>query len=201
MIGVKAVTLDVSPELLAHRRLTGIDRWDEMWEGVLHMAPAPTREHQRILDELIAFLLPLVKRGGRGTLHSGINVFDEASPKLNYRIPDLSFVARGNESVLAEDGTRGGGPDAVIEIRSPGDESYDKFPFFAKLRVREVIVIDRDSKKPELFRLAGSQHVAVEPDHEGWLTSEAMRVRFRQSPGSKSLAIEDTEDTANRAEI
>lgn len=201
MSPVKAVMLDVSPELLAHRKLTGIDRRDEMWEGVLHMAPAPNREHQRILDELIAFLLPLLKRRGRGLLQSGINVFDEACPKENYRIPDLSFVAAGHESVLADDGTRGGGPDAVIEIRSPGDESYDKFPFFASLRVREVIVIDRDSKRPELFRLAGSRYVDVAADREGWLASETLRVRLRLVAGAKTLALEDADDAAARAEI
>jgi hypothetical protein len=119
MVGVKAVMLDVSPELLAHRRLTGIDRRDEMWEGVLHMAPAPNREHQRILDELIMFLGPLIKQQARGTLQSGINVFGEASPKENYRIPDMSFVARGHESVLADDGTRGGGPRARSDRDRP----------------------------------------------------------------------------------
>jgi Uma2 family endonuclease len=198
---LKAVILDVSPELLAHRKLTGIDRWDEMWEGVLHMAPAPNREHQRILDELIAFLLPLLKRRRRGLLQSGINVFDEACPKENYRIPDLSFVAYGHESILADDGTRGGGPDAVIEIRSPGDESYEKLPFFASLDVREVIVIDRDSKKPELFRRAGSSFVEVAADREGWLASETLRVRLRLVVGAKTLALEDADDAAARAEI
>lgn len=201
MMLVKAVMLDVTPEELARRKLTGVDRWDEMWEGVLHMAPAPSREHQRILDELIVFLLPLLKRAGRGTLHSGINVFDEASPKENYRIPDLSFVAGGRAAVLAEDGIRGGGPDAVIEIRSPGDESYDKLPFFASLGVREVIIIDRDTKKPEIFRLAGSQYVAVAVDREGWLGSETLRVRLRRSPDSPVLAIEDVDDATVRAEI
>lgn len=201
MMLVKAVMLDVSPEELARRKLTGVDRRDEMWEGVLHMAPAPSREHQRILDDLIIFLRPLLKKRGRGTLQSGINVFDEVSPRENYRIPDLTFVASGRESVLAEDGIRAGGPDAVIEIRSPGDESYDKLPFFASLAVREVIVIDRDTKKPEIFRLAGSQYVAVAIDREGWLESETLRVRLRQTPGSLVLAIEDMDDATVRAEI
>ena len=201
MMLVKAVMLDVSPEELARRKLTGVDRWDEMWEGVLHMAPAPNREHQRILDDLIVFLRPLLKKQGRGTLQSGINVFDEASPKENYRIPDLTFVAAGHDSVLAADGTRGGGPDAVIEIRSPGDESYDKLPFFASLGVREVIVVDRDTKRPEIFRLAGSQYVAVAVDREGWVGSLTLRVRLRQSPGSSVLAIEDVDVPTLRAEI
>lgn len=51
---MKAVILHVSDEDLAHRRLTGVDRFDEMWEGVLHMAPAPMYEHQRIVDELLS---------------------------------------------------------------------------------------------------------------------------------------------------
>jgi hypothetical protein len=75
-----------SPELLRTAGSPHRSPGRDVGRGVAHGA-APTREHQRILDELIAFLLPLVKRGGRGTLHSGINVFDEASPKLNYRIP------------------------------------------------------------------------------------------------------------------
>ena len=85
---------------------------------------------------------------------SGINVFESDK---NYRIPDLTFVAAGREDILHEDGVGGEGPDAVIEIRSPHDETYDKLSFYASLGVREVIVIDRDTKRPELYRLAGSQ--------------------------------------------
>jgi Uma2 family endonuclease len=201
MSHMKAVMLDVSPEELARRKLTGMDRRDEMWEGVLHMPPAPNREHQRILDELIAFFLPLLKRTKRGTLVSGINVFDEASAKENYRVPDATFVSARRESVLTEDGVRGGAPDAVIEIRSSGDESYEKLPFFAALGVREVIVIDRDTKKPEVFRLAGSQYLAVAIDRDGGVTSETLRVRFRQLPEASILAIEDLDDSALRIEI
>jgi hypothetical protein len=35
------------------------------------------------------------------------------------------------------------------------------------LGVREVIVIDRDTKQPQLFRLAGSQYVPVKDDGAG----------------------------------
>lgn len=198
---MRAVVLEVSPAELAHRKLTGADRHDEMWEGVLHIAPVPSREHQRILDELIVFLLPLLKRTQRGMLRSGINVFDEESPKENYRIPDLTFVAFGRDSVLAEDGIRGGGPEAVVEIRSPGDESYEKLPFFAGLGVREVLVIDRDTRRPELFRLAGRQYVAVAPDRDGWHVSESLRVKLRRAPDAKLLVIEDLDDPNSKAEI
>ena len=202
MADVKGVLLDVSLEELARRRLTGLDRWDEMWEGVLHMAPAPADEHQRIVDELIAFLVPLLRKRRRGTIRSGINVFDEASAKENYRIPDLTFVAAGRESLLAADGIRGGGPDAVIEIRSPGDETYDKLSFFAGLGIREVIVVPRDSEKPEVYRLAGTQYLAVAADAQGFVASETLRVRFRLAPGEPpQLAIEDLDDPTVRVEI
>lgn len=199
---MKAVVPDVSPADLARRKLTGIDRWDEVWEGVLHMAPAPYDEHQRILGELLAFLLPLLKRTRRGTLRAGINVFRENSPKEDYRIPDLTFVAAGREAILAKDGVRGGGPDAVIEIRSPGDETYEKFPFFAALGILEVVVIDRDSKRTEVYRLDGPQYVPTAPETDGAVRAPVLGVRFRREPGEVPLlVVEDAADPAQRAEI
>src|SRR5262245_25801515 len=76
---MKAVVRQVSDAELEQRRRRGLDRFDEMWDGVLHMAPSPLYEHQRM----------------------------------------VSFVAKGREQILARDGIRGGGPDAVIEIHSP----------------------------------------------------------------------------------
>ena len=102
---------------------------------------------------------------------SQINVFNEASAEPDYRIPDLTFIAAGRVDVLARDGTRGGGPDAVIEIRSPNDETYEKFPFFAGLGVREVIVVHRDTMEAEIYRLAGSQ-VRGRPDGCRWLAAK-----------------------------
>jgi Uma2 family endonuclease len=199
---MKAVVPDVSQAELARRKLTGIDRWDEMWEGVLHLAPAPYDEHQRILGELVAFLLPLLKRSRRGTLRAGINVFREASFKEDYRIPDLTFVAAGREAILAKDGVRGGGPDAVLEIRSPGDETYDKFPFFAALGVREVVVVDRDTKRTEVYRLVDRQYVPAAPDADGAVLSEVLGVRFRLEPGETPLlVVRDAPDPSQRAEI
>ncbi|HMF97801.1 MAG TPA: hypothetical protein VKE96_26055 [Vicinamibacterales bacterium] len=89
---MKAVIAHLSAHDLAERRRTGLDRWDEMWEGILHMAPAPNYEHRRMLDALIEHLGALLRSTGRGTLRSGINVFWEATPRENYRIPDLTFM-------------------------------------------------------------------------------------------------------------
>ena len=196
---MRAVLVHVTDEELARRRSWGLDRWDEMWEGVLHMTPAPSLEHQSTLDRIIGFLEPHLRTTGRGRLISGINVFRESA---DYRIPDLTFVAHGREHMFHEDGVRGGGPDAVIEIRSPEDETYDKLPFYAAIGTREVIVINRDNKRPEVFRLAGSQYVALQQNADGWLRSETMNVRFRAIEGPPpKLRIEDALDSATHVEI
>lgn len=200
MLPMKAVLLEVSDAELARRRRSGMDRWDEVWEGVLHIAPAPTDEHQRILDELIEVLRPLLRKSGRGILRSGINIFDEASPKENYRIPDLTFVRASRTAVMKADGIRGGPPDAVIEVRSPSDETYEKLPFFAKLGVSEVIVIDRDTKAVEVFRLARGEYSLVAPDASAAVTAATLEVTFRETSGGQ-LMIRDLRSEETQAEI
>ena len=196
---MRAVLVHVTDAELAKRRALGLDIRDEMWEGVLHMAPAPYLEHQRILDQLISFLGGHMRTTGRGTLISGINVFRKSD---DYRIPDLTFVAAGRDHLFQKDGTRGGGPDAVIEIRSPEDETYEKFPFYAALGIAEVVVIDRDTKRTEIYRLAGSQYVALQQDADGWLRSETMAVRLRAVEGNPPrLRAEDARDEATHVEI
>ena len=197
---MRAVVLRVDEEELARRRCIGIDRFDEMWEGVLHMAPAPAYEHQRIVMALARFLGALCERKGRGILALGINVFNEASAVADYRIPDFTFVTSVRQHLLAPDGIRGGGPDAVIEVRSPEDETYEKLPFFAGLGVREVIVVQRDTKVPEIYRLAGSQYVAVARDEQGWLQSEVLAVRLIRTDTGR-LMIDDLDDPSTRVEI
>jgi Uma2 family endonuclease len=197
---MRAVVVEVSEADLAFRRRTGLDRWDEVWDGVLHMAPAPTDEHQRIVDELIEFLRPLLRKSSRGTLRSGINVFDEVSPLQNYRIPDLTFVSAERTGIMKADGIRGGGPDAVIEVRSPSDETYEKLPFFAKLAVREVIVIDRDTKAVEVFRLSGEAYNRTTAEGEGRLQSETLSVRFSRTSAGR-LLLEDLRPPGAQTEI
>ncbi len=52
-----------------------------------------------------------------------------------------------------------GPADFLVEIISPGDKSRDKVGFYAALRVRELLVIDRYSWSLELYRLGGNELV------------------------------------------
>ncbi len=81
-------------------------------------------------------------------------------------------------------------------------ETYDKLEFYARVGAGEVVVIDRDTKVPEIFRLAGSRMVAAVADREGWVVSERLRVRMRASAGEpRRLVVEDVDDPTSRAEI
>lgn len=63
-------------------------------------------------------------------------------------------------------------------------------------------MIDRDAKRPEVFRLAGAQYVAVASEADGWVPSECLGVRLRVSTDTPPrLAIEDRKDPSLRVEI
>ena len=90
----------------------------------------------------------------------------------------------------------------MIEVRSPNDETYERLPFYAAIGTFEIIVIDRDTKRPEIFRLAGSQVVTLQPDGEGWLRSETMRVRLKAIDAQPPrLRLEDVGDASIAVDI
>lgn len=184
----------IGQEEIAQRRVLGLDLWDEVWNGDYRVAPSPSYEHQRLKDELVVFLLPLFRQDSRGTLLSELNVFNEGSERLDFRIPDLVFVRSSRPEVLAEDGIRGGPPDAVVEIRSPRDASLEKLSFYARLGVEEVVVIDRDTKHVDLYRLEGTPEVdeargeeayrIVPAAPDGWVASRTMEIELRGTVGT-----------------
>jgi Uma2 family endonuclease len=45
----------------------------------------------------------------------------------------------------------------VIEIVSPGDESWKKLPFYAERRVVEVLIVDPSQRSVHWLALAGDQ--------------------------------------------
>ena len=137
--------------LKRERARTGADRWDEVWEGILHMAPAPSTEHQRLEAELLQALVQVIRRTGRGTVFSQANVADPVDQMDDYRVPDIAVVLHESTATIAEHYISGG-PDLVVEIRSPNDETYEKISFYERLGVRELLIIDRDEKSFELYR-------------------------------------------------
>jgi hypothetical protein len=51
-------------EFAERRRRSGLDRLDEVWEGVLHMGPAPHGRHVDVQQQLAELLGPLARAAG-----------------------------------------------------------------------------------------------------------------------------------------
>jgi len=188
-------------EVLERRRL-GLDIRDEEWEGVYHVTAAPSTGHQQVLTGLIRFLGALLDSRGGGTVLPEINVFREKTPKRDFRIPDLVFVAAGREGIIADDGIRGGAPDAVFEILSPNDESYAKFAFYAAIGVGEVIVVEPRARTAEVWRLEGGRYERVPAGGDGAVVSGRLEVSMRTIAGdSQRLEVVDRRDPARHVAI
>lgn len=155
----------VTDDLLEHRRRLGIDRRDERWAGEWRIVNPPKNWHGSLCGRLCAALVPVADaRGLESGVENGVFGADD-----DFRVPDLAF-ARPQDAYGGEAGRARA--ELVVEIRSPGDDSYRKLPFYAE-RVREVLVLHRD-RTPELYR--GMARVA--PDDDGSVRSEALDVRL-----------------------
>ena len=187
---MKAVVLELPDHWLAERERTPWSRRDEMWEGVLHMAPAPSNMHQDFAYKLYAFLLYHWARPTGGRVHGEVNLAAVGEPdwRQNYRIPDLTLLTPDRFGVN-RDSHLAGAPAVVVEIRSPGDETDEKLAFYAALGVPEVWVFDRDTKAVELRALAGADYALIVADAAGWLASRVSGVRFRPT-GARSVEVE-----------
>lgn len=177
---MKAVMIEMPERWLAERERTPGSHRDEMWDGVLHMVPTPNVMHQDFAGHLYAFLLYNWGRPGGGRAYGEVNVSPpgERDWRQNYRVPDLTLL--GPDRFGIDAGSHmAGAPTVVVEIRSPGDETYEKLAFYAALGVPEVWVFDRDTRAVEVRVLAGGGYELATPDADGWHPSAATGVAFR----------------------
>lgn len=183
---MKAVIAEMPPHWLAERRAAEVSQWDEMWEGVLHVAPMPNRTHQRFARDLLMFLQLHWAKPLGAEVHQEVNLApaDVADWTKNYRIPDLVLLTPDRFHIDKNE-YMAGAPLAVVEIASPGDESAEKLPFYAGLGVPEVWFVDRDTKAVELRTLADGAYSLASPDADGWLVSPATGVAFQPAPPNR----------------
>jgi hypothetical protein len=195
--------MSVVPEhFLESRKRTGIAQRDEVWEGVLHMSPEPNCEHQDFEGSLEFWLRYHWARPNRFKVLHRINLaLPGAGPSWvdNYRIPDLVLLTPDRFSINRDTHFEGG-PNVVVEIRSPNDESEEKLPFYAQLGVLEVWIIDRDTKEIDLHVLDGTEYARLAVANDGWYRSPCTGVEMRVGRPSK-LAIRLGGDDATREEL
>lgn len=164
------------PEVLRFRERTGADRFDEMWEGVLHRPPSPSFHHQAHASRILNFFVEVwsPRTGGAAVMQMNVSTPDRWNQ--DYRIPDVSVMLpdrlpRG-EAMFVQ-------PNVVFEVRSPGDETYDKLTFYAAVGVEAVVVIERDTKAVQVFALSGDSFVLVPPSPHGWMIIGPIGVEAR----------------------
>jgi Uma2 family endonuclease len=184
------------PELLEERRRKGIDHHDEMWEGALHMPPMPNRDHAELGGDLYTFLKKRLRPRGI-KVHLGRNVASPGGWPQDFRVPDLVItgpdrLGRDRNEYLE------GGPDVAVEIASPGDETRKKIPFYARIEVTEVWIIDRDTKEIEVLLLRDGAYEPRPPDAAGWVASPFAGIEARPEGGKLLVRMRGDEGSRER---
>ncbi len=139
--------------ILERRRRLDLDRHDEMWEGVLHMAPAPHDAHADVQHQLAVLLDAPARRAGLRPLIGG--EFNIGEPE-NYRVPDGGLL-RGRQAATWH-------PTAAlaVEVVSPGDESRAKLPFYAAHDVDEVLIVNPATRTCDWLALKDGEYRPIE---------------------------------------
>jgi Uma2 family endonuclease len=174
------------------------ERLEEAWEGLPYMPPLANDEHQQIASRLGGIFFGVIDHPGLGEIRVGVNVSDrEEDWEHNYRCPDVAAFLLGGRARNC--GTHWcGGPDFVVEVLSPRDGGREKLVFYAAIGVREVLLIDRDPWRLELYRLqGGSLMLAGEAslEHPGVLASQVLPFTFtlRAATGRPMVEVSHAE--------
>ena len=77
----------------------------------------------------------------------------------DWRVTDQVFARPDRASARGIEGAA----SLVVEILSPNDETYRKLDWYASVGVGEVLVIEPESRRVELFANRDGRMVAVEP--------------------------------------
>lgn len=174
---MKAVVLDVPQAWLDERHRLDLDRKDEMWEGVLHVVPPASSAHNELGAHLMAFLLPLAPHL-RGFFEPG--VFDPAVESMtSYRVADLGFARPEHVTTRGIEGRAA----LVVEILSPGDESYEKLPFYRRVGVEELLFVDPVTREFEVRRPDADGWAVRGADDAGWVPLASHDVDMRRTGG------------------
>jgi Uma2 family endonuclease len=168
---MRAVLVDAEWELERRRKL-GLDKMDERWDGEWHLVNPPKRWHAALNSTMFLVLAPLGVDRGLSAYCEATGLFEDLD--ANWRVPDQVYARHEQE---IDEGVTGA--ELVVEVRSPGDESYLKLPFYAERGVSEVLIVHQD-RRFDLYRLVGGEYEAVEDGR-----STALGVTFSTVEGPK----------------
>ena len=148
----------------------------EIIDGVLHVSPAPSYDHQLAVYELAALLRNFVIRNGLGRVLGA--PFDVRLPGIANPVqPDLLFLRTEN---LPRPGSAcfEGVPDLVVEVLSPGTRKIDqqvKLDAYQRAGVPEYWLVDPVRRSAVVRRLEdGEYRVTGRYRHDEMVRSEVL---------------------------
>jgi Uma2 family endonuclease len=147
------------PAMAAWRKLpVGIRA--EVINEELHILPAPTTYHARLITVISAELSNYIHARELGDLFIGdVDVF--LNRRSNAVIPDIMFIANDNQRVTIERRGIIGPPDLIFEILSPGNRKHDlvrKKELYERAGVREYWIVDPETKDAQGYLLKGRKY-------------------------------------------
>ena len=95
---------DIIDAFEAKREANGLDKYDEVWEGVPVIMSLPNDEHQEIVTRFSGFLQAIYNWQSPPHIRAGVNVSDRVDGwKENYREPDVAALQSGLEILRVTD--------------------------------------------------------------------------------------------------
>ncbi len=169
---MRVVLVNAPESLLDERRRLGMEKFDERWEGEWHFVNPPKSWHALLNGDMLVVLRPHADRAGLRSTADALGVF---AADNDWRVADQAYV---RPEQIVEEGVTGA--ELVVEFRSPGDESYEKLPFYAGSGITEAMIVHRD-RRFELYRLDGAG--GYQPIEDG--RSTVLGVTFSTVEGPK----------------
>jgi hypothetical protein len=133
--------------------VSGLDRLDEVWEGVLHMVPVPSYEHARIAQQLAVALDGPARAAG---LVPAMGEFNLGDSLHDFRVPDGGLHRPGAAGTWLHTAA------LAVEIISPGDETWQKLSFYAAHEVDEVLILDPEKRTVDWLGLTGGEYRPIQ---------------------------------------
>lgn len=141
----------------------------EIVDGVLSMAPAPTPDHQWLMQEFFVRLKSFVEERYLGVvLVAPVDLLIQRQP-LRTRQPDILYLSTERTGIGGRDQLRGLqfleiAPDLVVEVLSPSNtrrDIEDKLEDYRRIGVMEAWLVSPEAETVEVLRLSAQEIVTA----------------------------------------
>ncbi len=145
-----------------YAELPNTDKRYEIIDGVLYMtSPSPNELHQKTSVRIAHYLFSYIELTGKGHVYTA--PFDvELSANVVVQ-PDILVILSGNLQSIARTHIVGA-PDLIVEILSPGTNSYDrsiKSSTYARTGVKEYWLADPQQRTVEVLVLEKGTYFSI----------------------------------------